>query len=220
MTQLHSSRIVSNKRHSQASNSSSETLTQYNEDKQTSILRDTSNNTSAPSHVRHFNIPNDLLDSMEEQRLVNSFEQSWAWAQNVWKWNNYNLYFLSDVSSPQNCPMLFCADTGAPHSWIGDKALERIVRHSGRRSIPIIDFKREIKLGNILVRSRGMVELMLPTPGSSFDIPVILDVLDVEIPPLPELNVLDGNNLLVDNVTNHLRNRIITSKDPFSFEDM
>ena len=27
-------------------------------------------------------------------------------------------------------PLLFCVDTSAPHSCIGDKALERIFRHS------------------------------------------------------------------------------------------
>ena len=49
-----------------------------------------------------------------------------------------------------------------------------------------------------------MVEQMLPTPVSTPDIPVILDIVDVEIPPLLGLDILDGKNLLFDNVTNHL----------------
>ena len=81
-------------------------------------------------------------------------------------------------------PILFCVDTGVPHSCIEDKALERIVRYSVRRSIPIKDSKRDFKFGDTFVRSRGMVELTLLTPGSAFDIPVILDVVDVEIPAL------------------------------------
>ena len=61
---------------------------------------------------------------------------------------------------------------------------------------------------------------MLPTPGSTLEMPVIRDILDVEIPPLLGLDVLDRNNLLVYNVTNHLWNRIITNKNPLRFEDV
>ena len=54
----------------------------------------------------------------------------------------------------------------------------------GRRHIPIIDSKREFKFGDILVRSRVMVELMLGIPASILEIPVTFDVADVEIPPI------------------------------------
>ena len=117
-------------------------------------------------------------------------------------------------------PIIFCVDTDAPHSWIGYKALESIVRHSGRGSIPMIDPKRDFIFDDTLVRSRGMVELMLRTPWSTLDIPVILDVLDVEIPVLLVLDILDGNNVPVDNVTDHLWNRLITNKDPLRFENI
>ena len=49
-----------------------------------------------------------------------------------------------------------------------------------------------------------MIELILSTLESTFDIPFILDVVDVEIPALLGLDILDGNNLLVDKVTNHI----------------
>ena len=65
-----------------------------------------------------------------------------------------------------------------------------------------------------------MVELILPIPGSTLDIPVILDVVDVEIPLLLGMDVLDGTNHPFDNVTNHLQNHIITNKDPLRFEDV
>ena len=61
---------------------------------------------------------------------------------------------------------------------------------------------------------------MLPTPESTLDIPVILDVVDVEIPPLQGLDILDRNNLFVNNVINHLLNRIVTNKHPPRFEDI
>ena len=116
--------------------------------------------------------------------------------------------------------MLFCVDTGGPYSCIEDKALERIVHHSGCRSILLIDSKSDFKFGNTLVRPRDMVELMLPTPWSTLDIPVILDFVDVKIPSFLESDVLDVTNLLVDNATNHLWNRIIINRDRLRFEDV
>ena len=92
--------------------------------------------------------------------------------------------------------MIFCFDTGVPHSSIEDKALERIVRHSRQRSIPIIDSKHGFKFGDTFVKSRGMIELTLSPPGSTLDIPVILDVVDVVISPLLGLDVLDVKNVL------------------------
>ena len=84
----------------------------------------------------------------------------------------------------------------------------------------MIDSKSDFKFGDTLIRSRGMVELMFPGPGSTPEIPVILDVVDVEIPPLLVYDVQDGKTLLVGNVNNHLWSRIITNKDPLRSEDI
>ena len=69
MTQLHSSRILPNIRYSQSSNSSSEIPTKNTEGNQAGILNDAKNKKDTSSHTRHYNIPNALLDSMEEQNL-------------------------------------------------------------------------------------------------------------------------------------------------------
>ena len=61
---------------------------------------------------------------------------------------------------------------------------------------------------------------MLPTPGTTLDVLVILDVVDVEIPALIDVYILDRSNLLVDNVAYHLWSRIITNKNPIRFEDI
>ena len=61
---------------------------------------------------------------------------------------------------------------------------------------------------------------MLPTPGPRLEIPIFLDVVDVQIPASLGLDVLDGNNILLDTVTSYLWNRIITNKDPLRFEDI
>ena len=116
--------------------------------------------------------------------------------------------------------MLFSVDTGAPHSCIGNKALERTFHHSERIFISVIGSKRDFKFSETEERWRGMVEPLLPTPGSTLDISVILDVVDVEIPPMLGLDILDRNSLLFDHVTNHLWNCIITNKDPLRFEDI
>ena len=94
-------------------------------------------------------------------------------------------------------PKLFCLDTGAPYSCIGDKERGRIFRHSEGRSFPKTDSKYDFKFGDTLVRSRGMLELMLPTPGSTHDIPVILGSLDVEVPPLLGLDAVDGKTFFL-----------------------
>ena len=65
-----------------------------------------------------------------------------------------------------------------------------------------------------------MVELILPTPASTLDIPLILDVVDVDISLFLGLDARDGNKLLVDNVTNHFWSRIATKKDLLRFEDI
>ena len=62
----------------------------------------------------------------------------------------------------------------------------------------IIDSKRDFKFGDTLVRSRGMIELLLPTPGSTPDIPVILDVSDIEIQALLELDIKIGKKSLLE----------------------
>ena len=111
-------------------------------------------------------------------------------------------------------PMKFCLDSWSPHSFIGDKALERIFGQSGSKSFPIIDSRRDFKFRDTLFKSRGMVELMLPRTESTLDIPVLLDFVDVKMPALVGLDVHDCNNFFVDNVTNHLWNIIVTNKDP------
>ena len=71
-----------------------------------------------------------------------------------------------------------------------------------------------------MVGSRGIVELMLPTLGSTLNIPVIFGIIDVEILVLLGLHVLHGNNPPFDSATNHHWNRIITNRDPHRVEEM
>ena len=67
MAQLLISRILSNIRHTQENNLSSEEPTQNTEGNKVSVLKDTNKMSDVPSHTRHLNIPNKLFDSMGEQ---------------------------------------------------------------------------------------------------------------------------------------------------------
>ena len=49
---------------------------------------------------------------------------------------------------------------------------------------------------------------------------VLFDVVDVKIPTLFVLDVLNDNNILVNNVINHLRSCIIINKEPHGYENI
>ena len=68
---MHNFRVISDNRHSLVSKLFSGILRQSTEDNQASILKDTYKKSDKPSYIRHFNIRNELLESMEEQRLEN-----------------------------------------------------------------------------------------------------------------------------------------------------
>ena len=173
----------------------------------------------APSPIRHFNIPNDQLNSMEKRfgNYLNMPRQGLTMYDDE-KTINYISSLIHQVHKVD--PMLFWVDTVSPHSCMRYRAPDRIVLHFQCRCIPTIYSNREFKFCDILVRSRGIVEIMLPTPGSKLDIPVRLEVVDAQILELLGQYVLDGNNLLVENVINHLRSRKITKKYPLKYEDM
>ena len=61
---------------------------------------------------------------------------------------------------------------------------------------------------------------MLPTPESTLDISVILDIVDAEIAPLLDLDVIEGNSLLIENVTDYPWTCIGTNTAPLKFEDI
>ena len=100
--------------------------------------------------------------------------------------------------------ILFCIGTGAAHSYIGDKALERIFCLPVHRTIPGKDFKRDFIFNGSFTRLIEMVELTLPTLQSTLDVFLLLDLVYVEIPTLLRHNDRDGNNSLIANAANHL----------------
>ena len=108
--------------------------------------------------------------------------------------------------------MLFCVNTDVPHPCIGDKELKKNFCHSECRSIAIRDSEHDFNSGDTLVGCRGMVELVSLTLVSRSNIPVICKFVELKIPALQRKYVFDRNNLLVENVTNHLLSRITTNR--------
>ena len=109
--------------------------------------------------------------------------------------------------------LVYCVDTGALYSCFRNKARERVVGHSVREYTPIVDYKRGFKFRDLLIRSRGMVELVIP-------IPLILAWhtsttwfrrhRDTSI---NRTGRFCGESLLVDYMNNLVWNRIITNND-------
>ena len=64
-----------------------------------------------------------------------------------------------------------------------------------------------------------MIELAVKTPDHIPPINDMLDVVEVDIPALLGLDLLDGHGLVIDNVTNRLWKRIVVSYDPLKFID-
>ena len=64
-----------------------------------------------------------------------------------------------------------------------------------------------------------MIGLAIQTLDNIPTIYVLLDVVDVDIPALIGLDVLEGNFLMVDNISNRLWHRIVISNDPLEIVD-
>ena len=64
-----------------------------------------------------------------------------------------------------------------------------------------------------------MLILTIQKPDNTPPIHIPLDVVDVNIPELIGLDFLDGNRLMVDNISNRLWYRILISNDPLEIVD-
>ena len=125
---------------------------------------------------------------------------------------------LKSIKRTSNHPA-FCVDIGAPRSVIGKKELMRIMRHYNKQSIPVMRSRNAFRFGDSVAKSRGIVELFLDTPNGTPPLPVLLDIVDVNIPALLGLDILDGYSLNADTVSNRLIHRIPCSKSVSGYTD-
>ena len=115
----------------------------------------------------------------------------------------------------------FCVDIGAPRSVIGKLQLNLLLLKIGKKFIPRMKSITSFRFGHVTVRSVGKIEMSLKTPASIRSISVLMDIVPVDIPALLGLDVLDGESLYADNVTNRLVHRCILSRpgEPLEYED-
>ena len=106
----------------------------------------------------------------------------------------------------------FCVDIGAPKSVVGNSQLNNILQYIGQKSIPRMRSTNSFRFGDVTVHSLGMVEIALATPLNIPNIPVLMDIVPVNVPALLGLDVLDSEELYADNVTNRLVHRHVVSR--------
>ena len=115
--------------------------------------------------------------------------------------------------------MLFCIDTGAHISCIGNKAFKNIISQTGCTAILLVKSEHNFRFGDTTMRSKGMVKHILPIPEGYPDISILLDVVNANIPALLGIDALDGKILFLDNASGHLWNRIIINRKQLRHND-
>ena len=101
----------------------------------------------------------------------------------------------------------FCVDIGAPKSVIGREELERTVRRKGLQRPKLTVSQRRFRFADTMFKSVGKVKLYLATPPGVPPLPVLLNVVDANIPVLLGLDFLNKESLTADAVVNRLKKR-------------
>ena len=161
MAQFRTSRIVPNIRHTHITEANGGT-SQQGRNGQEGILKDTRTDCNALTHVRRFNMSDELYYFMEERRLEAYLDMNDQNPTTYDKGTTLTLISIPIYRIHTLDPKLLCVDTGAPISCIGNQEQKRIVHSAGRDSIPMIESSWNFQFGDTMSRSKGMVELILP----------------------------------------------------------
>lgn len=86
----------------------------------------------------------------------------------------------------------FCVDIGAPRSVIGRTKLNKLLRRLGVKRITRLSSNNSFRFGDVTVCSQGMIEIELKTPSHVAKIPVLMDIVPIDVPALVGFDVLDG----------------------------
>ena len=124
----------------------------------------------------------------------------------------YDCSHVQPSSEPRTVtPSGFCVYSGARKSVFGQNQLKNTLQYIGRSSIPRMHSNNTCCFDDVTVRTVGTAEIMLATPPMVLDIPVLMDIILVDVPALLGLDILDSVELYADNVTNRLFHRHIVS---------
>ena len=108
-------------------------------------------------------MPDKLLKGMEEQRFGPYLNMKYKSSNEYDMKIVLKLIFIPTYQVPTMDPMVFCVDTEAPISCIGDNALKKIIYSVDLKSISMILSDRNFQFWNTEIKSQGMVELPFPT---------------------------------------------------------
>ncbi len=78
--------------------------------------------------------------------------------------------------------------------------------------MPIVESPNSFRFGDIRVKPLGTIEIGLEFAALRRCIPVLMDIVQVDVPPLLGLDVLDSEHLYAVNVTKHLVLREVLSE--------
>lgn len=98
-------------------------------------------------------------------------------------------------------------DTGAPQSVIGRKELNRIFNKNGIHDVRIIPSNKSFRFVDTSFKYLGRVQIELETPLVALTVQVCLDIVQVDIPALLEMDVLDKEVLTPCLISNRLGKR-------------
>ena len=116
----------------------------------------------------------------------------------------------------------FSVDIRAPRSVVRRIQMNRVLATRGRKNIPCMASKNLFRFGDVTVRSLGKIEIAMETPANVSRTSVLLYIVPVDVPALLGLDVMDGEGLYADNVTNRLVHRHVFSRkdEPLRYKDL
>ena len=82
----------------------------------------------------------------------------------------------------------------------------------------MIESVQDLQFGDTIIRTKGMAELLLSTTRHIKDVPILLDVVNANVPALFRLDSLDDINLFVVNVTGYLWNNGVMNEILLQYE--
>ncbi len=120
-----------------------------------------------------------------------------------------HIHFSKSSSMPKQPGV--CVDIGAPRSVIGGRYLNMVLHCRNEKSIPRMEPANSSRFVYVAVKSLGLIEIDLEVPSPRRSIPVLIDIVPVDVPTLLGLDLLDSECLHADNVTGRLVHRIVLS---------
>ena len=121
----------------------------------------------------------------------------------------------------RNACVGFCIDSGALKLDLGMNQLNYILQVMGMKGIPRTNSGNSFWFFEVTFLSQALTEIALDTLPNIRTIHILMDIVTVDIHTLFGIDILDGENLYSDNVTNRLVHRKILSgpEEPLMYED-